>query len=89
MTSTVYWPRDLLREAVPNARILTYGYNADVVSGFFRATNANSISQHGRDLMAEVERNTRNEVIQSSCRPSPCIMKAYTEDTETDHFCCP
>lgn len=58
----VYWPYDLLPPIVPNARILTYGYNADVAGGIFSAQNKNSILQHGNDLMVKLERAVQNGV---------------------------
>ncbi|KAI0537644.1 hypothetical protein GGR58DRAFT_331670 [Xylaria digitata] len=61
-SETVYWPADLLPSAVPRARIWTYGYNADVSSGFFRPNNQNSILEHGNDLMVKVERALRDEL---------------------------
>ena len=51
-----YWPLDLLPTDVPDAKIWTYGYDADVIEGMFRANNQNSVSQHGRDLMVKLER---------------------------------
>lgn len=39
----------------------TYGYNADVF-GVFQANNKNSVSQHGRDLAAKLEREIENGV---------------------------
>ncbi|KAF2968399.1 hypothetical protein GQX73_g5137 [Xylaria multiplex] len=61
-SKTVYWPADLLPSAVPRARIWTYGYNADISSGFFRPNNKNSILEHGNDLMVKVERALRDEL---------------------------
>lgn len=57
-----YWPEQLLVQDVPNARVWTYGYNADVIGGLFQASNQNSISQHGRDLAVRLERDIDNEV---------------------------
>lgn len=59
---TIFWIEDFLPRDIPNARILTYGYNADVI-GLFQANNKNSVSQHGRDLKAKLERELDNEVI--------------------------
>ncbi|KAI9757027.1 MAG: hypothetical protein M1835_000685 [Candelina submexicana] len=56
---SVYWPRDLLPSAVPNARILTYGYDADVV-GLFQARSKDSISQHAQTMLIDVEHEVRN-----------------------------
>ncbi|KAK4197446.1 putative kinesin light chain [Triangularia verruculosa] len=55
-SSNVFWPNDFLVDDLPEARVWTYGYNADVI-GFFQAGNKNSISQHGRDLSVEIERD--------------------------------
>ncbi|KAI9697405.1 MAG: hypothetical protein M1836_004683 [Candelina mexicana] len=56
---SVYWPRDLLPSAVPNARILTYGYDADVI-GLFQARSKDSISQHAQTMLIDVEHEVRN-----------------------------
>lgn len=59
----VFWLRDFLVEDIPQARVWTYGYNADVIGGVFQANNKNSVSQHGRDLKVRLERDIENEVI--------------------------
>ncbi|WYZ37655.1 hypothetical protein EsH8_II_001161 [Colletotrichum jinshuiense] len=61
----LFWPEDYLANDIPEARIWTYGYNADAISGLFQANNMNSVSQHGRDLTAKIEREIENEVIHS------------------------
>ena len=58
----VFWPQDYLTQDILQARVWTYGYNADVV-GFFKANSKNSISQHGRDLQVRLEREIEKEVI--------------------------
>ena len=58
-----YWPQDLLPQKVPNARILTYGYDADVIGGLFEGASKNNITQHGRDLMLQLEREICGEPI--------------------------
>lgn len=55
-SSTVFWPNDFLANDLPEARIWTYGYNADAIGGLFQARNRNSISQHGRDLSVQIGR---------------------------------
>ncbi|KAJ6192019.1 hypothetical protein J3E72DRAFT_176595, partial [Bipolaris maydis] len=59
--STVFWPEEYLAVDIPQARVWTYGYNADVVGAFFGAQNRNSISEHGRDLSVKLERQIDNE----------------------------
>ncbi|VUC23865.1 unnamed protein product [Clonostachys rosea] len=60
--SKPFWPEEFLARDLPDARIWTYGYNADVIQGMFQASNKNSISQHGRDLSAQVERDIDNHL---------------------------
>ncbi|KAH9865613.1 hypothetical protein J1614_009198 [Plenodomus biglobosus] len=58
--SPVFWPEEYLTQDIPQARVWTYGYNADVIGGLFQANNRNSISQHGRDLSVRLEREIDN-----------------------------
>ncbi|KAF6788721.1 phosphorylase superfamily protein, partial [Colletotrichum musicola] len=60
---SVFWPDDYLTEDLPETRVWTYGYNADVIGGLFQANNQNSVSQHGRDLKAKIEREVDNNVL--------------------------
>ena len=64
-THKVFWLQDYLVEDIPDARVWTYGYNADVISDLFQSNNQNSVSQHGRDLAVQVEREIENEVCYS------------------------
>ncbi|KAF2010990.1 hypothetical protein BU24DRAFT_377777, partial [Aaosphaeria arxii CBS 175.79] len=57
---TVFWPKEYLAVDIPEARVWTYGYNADVIGDLFQANNKNSISQHGRDLSVHLEREIDN-----------------------------
>lgn len=57
-----FWPHEFLTEDIPEAQVWTYGYNADVIEGLFRANTKNSVSQHGRDLAAKLEREIDNAV---------------------------
>jgi hypothetical protein len=57
-----FWPRDFLARDIPDARVWTYGYNADVIEGIFESNNQNSISQHGQDLAVCFEREIDNKV---------------------------
>jgi hypothetical protein len=58
----VFWPEQYLVPDIPDARVWTYGYNADVIGGLFQSNNKNSVSQHGRDLAVRLERDIDNEV---------------------------
>lgn len=61
-SSKVFWPEEYLVPDIPQARVWTYGYNADVIGGLFQSNNKNSVSQHGRDLAIRLEREIQNEV---------------------------
>lgn len=56
-----FWPYEFLVDEVPEARIWTYGYNANVTEGFLQACNQNSIPQHGQDLAVKFERDVEND----------------------------
>ncbi|OIW33576.1 hypothetical protein CONLIGDRAFT_184066 [Coniochaeta ligniaria NRRL 30616] len=53
--SGVHWPRDLLKHDVPNARILSWGYDADVASFWGHASN-NHLAEHARNLLGDLVR---------------------------------
>ncbi|KAJ6198058.1 hypothetical protein J3E72DRAFT_384946 [Bipolaris maydis] len=57
----IFWPEEYLVPDIPQACVWTYGYNADVIGGLFKANNKNSISQHGQDLSVRLEREICNE----------------------------
>lgn len=54
--STVPWlgDKDMLPKALPNARILTWGYNADVHS-FMGSTSSDTILEHAHTLVAQLQ----------------------------------
>lgn len=55
----VLWPKQLLGEAFPQARIFTYGYDADVVKLFSRVGQG-TIYQQSRSLIQAVHRARRD-----------------------------
>ena len=61
MLDKVFWPDEFLVEDLPDARIWTWGYDADAFSGFFKASNRNTVSQHSQDLQVQIEREVYNE----------------------------
>jgi len=52
-TSQIHWPRDLIKEDLPDARVMTFGYDADVFHAR-RSTSLESISSYSRDLLASL-----------------------------------
>ena len=50
--SSVFWPQDLLRVAIPDVRIYTWGYDADINS--LSSSSRNTIHQHARNLLSDL-----------------------------------
>ena len=57
----LFWPHEYLATDIPEARVWTYGYNADVIGGLFHASNKNSVSKHGENLKVRLERDIDNQ----------------------------
>ena len=57
--SNVHWPTDLLKDDVDNARILAFGYDADVTKAF-GPVSQNKISDHAQNLLGDLD-PSRNE----------------------------
>ena len=53
-----FWPRDLLAKTIKNARILTYGYDAD----FSSAAEHVNVFQHSRDFLIALTAQRRDNV---------------------------
>jgi len=49
----VFWPQDLLPKDLPTARIMTFGYDADVV-GIVKTAGSNTLRDHGKSLANDV-----------------------------------
>jgi len=54
----ICWPRDLLKEDLPNARILSWGYDARAM-GFLDAAGQQSVAAHAMQLLADLSRRRR------------------------------
>ena len=48
--SGIFWPEALLKDDVSEARILSYGYDADVVQ-FWSMASQNRIGNHAQNLV--------------------------------------
>ena len=67
------WPQELLSEKIPEARILTYGYDADVVH-FIKPAGQNTVCEHAKNLVGDLT-NRRRE---SSSLQRPLIFVAHS-----------
>ncbi|KAL9607699.1 MAG: hypothetical protein Q9167_007408, partial [Letrouitia subvulpina] len=58
-----FWPRHSLPKAVPNTRIFTWGYDADI-DGFRASASQNTVHQHAGNLLSDLSdlRTTPEEV---------------------------
>ncbi|MCJ1270270.1 hypothetical protein MMC22_010166 [Lobaria immixta] len=75
-SDVVLWPESLLSRNPPNAKILTYGYNADVVGGFLDDHGKNGITNHANGLMVKLSSEINNQVRPSSIKPSELTLDA-------------
>ncbi|KAF2745974.1 hypothetical protein M011DRAFT_405378, partial [Sporormia fimetaria CBS 119925] len=67
------WPRDLLHKEFPNVRVLTFGYDAEVI-GFLNMAGRNSVRDHGKSLAQDLAgRRTRTD-----SRDRPLIFVAHS-----------
>jgi hypothetical protein len=74
--SGVCWPRDFLAADIPNARILTFGYDADVV-GLWDPAGMNGVSNHARDLLGALSHRRNQDDTVSSV---PSLLHTALED---------
>jgi hypothetical protein len=57
----VYWPRDLLPATLPNARVLTYGYDTNIRHRFDAPVSKSTVYDIGLDLLVSLEAERRSE----------------------------
>ncbi|KAK8062107.1 hypothetical protein PG997_014204 [Apiospora hydei] len=55
-SSLYYWPKEALPGFCSGARILTWGYDSHVTKGFKKRVNKNTVYQHGKDLLYDLNR---------------------------------
>ena len=55
MGTNIHWPSALLRKKVPDARIITFGYDADVVNWWHEAST-NRVTNHAECMIGELVR---------------------------------
>ncbi|KAH7156057.1 hypothetical protein EDB81DRAFT_716016 [Dactylonectria macrodidyma] len=59
-SSSVYWPRDLLPTTVPNARVLTYGYDTNIRHWANQPVSRNTVRDIGWDFLVALEAGRRD-----------------------------
>ncbi|KAH6666683.1 Alpha/Beta hydrolase protein, partial [Halenospora varia] len=68
--SGVFWPLELAKD-IPTARILTFGYDADVIK-LWGVAGSNNLRNHGKNLASAVSDRRRD------CRHRPIIFIAHS-----------
>ena len=61
----MFWPQELLQKTLPDARILTYGYDSGIGHRLTQPVNQNTILDLGQNLLAGLEAQRRSQ----PCRP--------------------
>ena len=54
--SGIHWPSQLLKEDIPDARILSYGYDADIVN-LWDPASINRLSNHAETMVGDLVRH--------------------------------
>ena len=76
----VFWPRDLLKDDVKNARVITWGYDASVANAFAYASKE-SIFGHADTLLNDLAR-LRKGIVCLSILPILEIMELTEVDRQ-------
>jgi len=69
----VFWPQDLLPHRTPEAKIFTFGYDADIDS-FWSSAGQNTITQHAQSLLSDLTDLRRT----SKAQAVPIIFVAHS-----------
>ena len=56
------WPKTFLPNVIPDARIYTWGYDADV-NGFLSSSSQNTIHQHADNLLSDLADSIQDQAI--------------------------
>lgn len=68
----MYWPRDLLPQTVPDARVLTYGYDTKVRHSVIGVVSQNTVYDHSWNFLCAVEELRRKEPLR------PLLLVAHS-----------
>jgi len=60
-THAVFWPHDLLPQSIPDARVLTYGYDTNIRHWAGPTVNKSTIYDIAWDFLVALEANRRND----------------------------
>jgi hypothetical protein len=86
--SKTFWPQTLLTRDLPNTRILTFGYDADIV-GVLNTVGSNTLRDHGKSLANDVAlRRMRSRTISHIlCRAYDYSVSSRGLGTTSSYLC--
>jgi hypothetical protein len=86
--SKTFWPQTLLAHDLPNARILTFGYDADIV-GVLNTAGSNTLRDHGKSLTNDVAlRRIRSRTVSHIlCKAHGCSVSSRGPGTTSSYLC--
>jgi protein SERAC1 len=86
--SKTFWPQTLLAPDLPNARILTFGYDADIV-GALNTAGSNTLRDHGKSLANDVAlRRMRSRTVgYILCKAHSCSVSSRGLGTTSSYLC--
>lgn len=61
----IYWPFDLLPKDIPDARIFSFGYDADVTHLGFGSVGQNTLQNHAQNLLHDLARKRSDDQLVS------------------------
>jgi len=83
----VHWPSTLLHEEIPDARILAFGYDADVM-GFWNPASQNCIGNHAENLLGDLVRIRDESDSVSFCYDEAFYDNDVGDREKGNHICC-
>jgi hypothetical protein len=85
--SKTFWPQTLLARDLPNARILTFGYDADIV-GALNTAGSNTLRDHGKSLANDVAlRRMRSRTVSYIlCKAHGCNVSSRSLGTTSSYL---
>jgi hypothetical protein len=70
----VFWPNAILPGVLPEARIFTWGYDADV-DAFSTSVGHNNVEQHANDLLTDIANLVEKLGDVSGCKDRVCKLE--------------
>ncbi|KIM94353.1 hypothetical protein OIDMADRAFT_207547, partial [Oidiodendron maius Zn] len=88
---SVFWPRDVLKHSVPDARVLTYGYDSHIRHWLGASLNQTTVYDMAWDFLVSLEAYRRQDssrplVIVAHSLGGIIVKEALRRSSQTSHF---